>query len=77
MNIMECKNKKGDKRMEELKQQIIDLCNESELPLEAILFVTKDVWRDVEDTLRQMKERQAKKKMLQQKEAEKQEEVEE
>lgn len=38
--------------MEELKQKIIDLCNESGLPLEAILFVTKDVWRDVEDTLR-------------------------
>ena len=38
--------------MEELKQKIIDLCNESGLPLEAILFVTKDVWRDVEATLR-------------------------
>ena len=38
--------------MEELKQKILDLCNESGLPLEAILFVTKDVWRDVEDTLR-------------------------
>ena len=38
--------------MEELKQQIIDLCNKSGLHLEAILFVTKDVWRDVEDTLR-------------------------
>jgi len=42
--------------MEELKQQIIDLCNESNLPLEALLFVTKDVWRDVEDTLRKLKE---------------------
>lgn len=41
--------------MEELKQKIIDLCNESGLPLEAILFVTKDVWRDVEDTLRSYK----------------------
>lgn len=38
--------------MGELKKQIIDLCNESKLPLEAILFVTKDVWRDVEATLR-------------------------
>lgn len=38
--------------MEELKQKLIDLCNESGLPLEAILFVTKDLWRDVEDTLR-------------------------
>lgn len=38
--------------MEELKEKIIDLCNKSGLPLEAILFVTKDVWRDVESTLR-------------------------
>ena len=38
--------------MEELKQKIIDLCNESGLPLEAIYFVVKDVWRDVEATLR-------------------------
>ena len=44
--------------MEELKQQIIDLCNQSGLPLEAILFVTKDVWRDVEATLRTAMERQ-------------------
>ena len=35
--------------MQELKQKIIDLCNESGLPLEAILFVTKDVWRDVSE----------------------------
>lgn len=38
--------------MEELKQKLIDVCNDSGLPLEAILFVTKDVYRDVEDTLR-------------------------
>lgn len=38
--------------MEELKKKLIDLCNESGLPLEAILFVTKDLWRDVEDTIR-------------------------
>ncbi len=38
--------------MEELKQKLLDVCNESELPLEAILFVTKDLYRDVEDTLR-------------------------
>ncbi len=41
--------------MEELKQKIIDLCNESGLPLEAILFVTKDVYRDVEATLRDVR----------------------
>ena len=38
--------------MEELKQKLLDACNESGLPLEAILFVTKDLYRDVEDTLR-------------------------
>ena len=43
--------------MEELKQQIIDLCNNSGLPLEAILFVTKDVWRDVEATFRAVTEK--------------------
>lgn len=46
--------------MEELKQKIINLCNESGLPLEAIYFVTKDVWRDVEDTLKIYKEQQKK-----------------
>lgn len=45
--------------MEELKQKLINVCNESGLPLEAVLFVTKDLWRDVEDTLRSVKERQA------------------
>ena len=46
--------------MEELKQKLIDVCNESELPLEAILFVTKDLWRDVEDTIRAAKLKQNK-----------------
>lgn len=41
--------------MEELKQRLLDVCNESGLPLEAILFVTKDLYRDVEDTLRRVK----------------------
>ena len=41
--------------MEELKQKLLDICNASELPLEAILFVTKDLYRDVEDTLRRVK----------------------
>lgn len=51
-------HKKEIKGMEELKQKIINLCNESGLPLEAILFVTKDVWRDVESTLRDFKKKQ-------------------
>ena len=41
--------------MEELKQKLIDICNQSGLPLEAIVFVTKDLWRDAEDALRQFK----------------------
>ena len=45
--------------MEELKQKLLDACNQSGLPLEAILFVTKDLWRDVEDTLRAAREQQA------------------
>ena len=44
--------------MEELKQKLINLCNESGLSLEAILFVTKDLWRDVEDTIRALKAKQ-------------------
>ena len=40
--------------MTELKKKLLDICNESNLPLEAILFVTKDLWRDVEDTLRRV-----------------------
>ena len=44
--------------MEQLKKDIIDLCNKSGLPLEAILFVTKDVWRDVQDTIIQLEKQQ-------------------
>ena len=45
--------------MEELKQKLINVCNESGLPLEAIVFVTKDLWRDAEETYRQFKATQA------------------
>ena len=44
--------------MEELKQKLIDLCNESGLSLEAILFVTRDLMRDVQDTLRRYEEKE-------------------
>lgn len=37
--------------MNELKQKIISLCNESGLPLEALTFVLKDAWRDAEAAL--------------------------
>lgn len=45
--------------MEELKTKLIEDCNNSGLPLEAIYFVVKDVWRDVEATLRALQEKQA------------------
>ena len=41
--------------MEELKQKLIDICNQSGLPLEAVVFVTKDLWRDAEETYRKFK----------------------
>ena len=36
--------------MEELRQKIIALINESGLPLEAIVFIIRDVYRDVDIT---------------------------
>ena len=63
--------------MEELKQKLIDLCNESGLSLEAILFVTKDLWRDVEDTLRRVeKQQQQKQEQKEQKKDESEEKAE-
>lgn len=37
--------------MNELRNKILNLCNESGLPLEAIIFIVKDIWRDAEATL--------------------------
>lgn len=51
--------------MEELRLKIIDLCNKSGLPLEAIVFVVRDVYRDVAATFDEV-----------QKQAEKEEEIE-
>ena len=36
--------------MEELRQKIIALINERGLPLEAIVFIIRDVYRDVDIT---------------------------
>lgn len=36
--------------MEELKQKLLQAVNESGLPLEAIYYVSKDFFRDVDDT---------------------------
>ena len=38
--------------MEELKNNLLKVCNDSGLPLEAIMFVTKDLYRDVQDAMR-------------------------
>ena len=50
--------------MEELRQKIIALINESRLPLEAIVFIVRDVYRDVDMTfqnyLKEEKESQKK-----------------
>lgn len=48
--------------MNELKQKILDICNSSGLPLEAVIFILKDIWRDAEDTLRIALENQEKEK---------------
>lgn len=48
--------------MEELKEKLLKICNESGLPLEAIVFVTKDLWRDAADTLERFKQQQLSKK---------------
>ena len=39
--------------MEQLKQQLLQVVNESNLPLEAIYYVCKDFFRDVDDAYQQ------------------------
>lgn len=39
--------------MEQLKQQLLYLVNNSQLPLEAIYYVVKDFYRDVDDAYQQ------------------------
>jgi hypothetical protein len=41
--------------MDELKTKILEICNSSGLPLECIMYVLKDVWRDAEAALREAK----------------------
>lgn len=42
--------------MEELRLKLIEVCNQSGLPLEAVLFVVRDVYRDVSETFRDLQE---------------------
>lgn len=62
--------------MEELKIKLVNLCNQSKLPLEALYFVVKDLYRDVEDSVRAYKE-QERMNLLAQAESEDDEEIEE
>ena len=48
-------------QMELLKQQILDACNNSQLPLECIIYVLKDAWRDAVDTFKAMQEKEQQK----------------
>ena len=45
--------------MEQLKQQLLQLANNSQLPLEAIYYVVKDFYRDVDDAYKQALQQQA------------------
>lgn len=47
--------------MEELKNKIVALCNESGLPLEAIYFIIKDIYRDAQESLKFMKQQEEQK----------------
>ena len=42
--------------MEELRLKLISTINESGLPLEAIVFVIRDVYRDVNETFQRISE---------------------
>lgn len=50
--------------MEELRLRIIDLCNQSGISVEAMLFVIRDIYRDVQslyDQYRMQQQQQANK----------------
>ena len=58
--------------MEELRQKIITLINESGLPLEAIVFIVRDVYRDVDMTFQNyLKEEKESQKEISSKQEEK------
>ena len=42
--------------MEELRVNLINVINASGLPIEAVVFVVRDVYRDVNETFRKMTE---------------------
>lgn len=46
--------------MEQFKQQLLHLANNAQLPLEAIYYVVKDFYRDVDDAYKSYLQQQAK-----------------
>lgn len=48
-------------QMEKLRLKIIEDCNNSGLPLEAIYFIIKDIFRDVSDAMKQQQEQEEQK----------------
>ena len=57
--------------MEELKNKLYEAANTSGLPLEAIYFVAKDFFRDVDDTYQQFLLKQLEEKNKKQQEEKK------
>lgn len=53
--------------MEELKNKLIADCNKSQLPIEAVYFIVKDLWRDVEEAFAEYKRREAREAQYQKK----------
>ena len=47
--------------MEQLKQNLVSMVNQSDLPFEAIYYVVKDFFRDVDDTYKLLLKQQAQK----------------
>ena len=54
--------------MEELRLKLIEDCNASELPIEAILFVVRDVYRDVSETFDKFQKQKIENKKIEQEE---------
>lgn len=46
--------------MEHLRQELVNLINESGLPLEAVVFVVRDVYRDVDAAFKNFLEQEKK-----------------
>lgn len=47
--------------MEQLKQKLVQVVNECNLPFEAIYYVSKDFFRDIDDTYKQFLKQQSEK----------------